>query len=61
MKLFSHRAARHWHGLPLEAVGLLSLELLRRCGDVALRDMASGHNGHGFGLDFGDLSGLFQP
>jgi len=38
-----------------------SLELSENHGDVALRDVVSGHDGDGlmFGLD--DLRGLFQP
>jgi len=39
----------------------LSLKVCKKCGDVALRDMAGGHNG-GDGLEVGldDLIGLFQ-
>jgi len=28
-----------------------SLEVFKECGDVALRDMVSGHGGAGLGLD----------
>jgi len=32
-----------------------------KCGDVALRDMVSGHGGDGLMAGLDDLSGLFQP
>lgn len=37
--------------LPREGMESLSLELFRKCGDVALGDMASGHGGVGLGLN----------
>jgi len=37
-----------------------SLEVSQSCGDVALRDVDSGHGGGGLGLDL-DLRGLSQP
>ena len=43
------RAAGHWHRLPREVVGSMSLEVFRKHGDVALRHMV---NGHGVGLGF---------
>ena len=37
------------------------LEVFKKCGDVALRDMASWHVGDGLMVALDDLSGLFQP
>mgnify|MGYP001864492600 CR=1 FL=1 len=47
--------------LPRKRVQLLSLEVFRSCGDVALRDVVSGHGGGGLLVGLGDLGGLFQP
>ena len=51
--VFSERAEVHWHRLPREVVGSPSLEVLQNRGDVALRDMVTGHGGCGLGLDLG--------
>ena len=56
--LFFKRAVLHWHRLPREVVVSPSVEVLRHCADVALRDMVSG-NGLVVGPD--DPRGLFQP
>ena len=37
------------------------LRVFRKCIDVALRDLASGHGGDGLAVRLDDLSGLFQP
>jgi len=44
--------------LPREVVGSPSLEAFQNHGDVALRDVGSGHGGSG--LTVGDLSSLFN-
>jgi len=43
----------HWHR---EVVHLLSLEVFKKRGDVALRDMVSGHGGDRLVVGLGDLS-----
>ena len=42
--------AKHWHRLPMEQVKSLSLEVVKNCVDVALRDVFSGHGGDGLVL-----------
>ena len=47
----------------MEMVGLPSLEVFKNCGDVALRDIVTGHGGDGLGLDLGvieDFSSLYD-
>ena len=48
-KLLSGRVVRYWDRLPREVVGSPSLEVLQNRGDVALRDVGSGHSGVGWG------------
>ena len=40
-----------WQRLPMEVLESLSLEVFKKRGDVALRDVVSGHGGEGLGLD----------
>ena len=51
---------RHWNRLSREMMEPLSLEVFKKHGDVALRDMVSGHGGVGLTAGLGDLRGLFQ-
>ena len=53
-KNFSKKVVMRWHRLPREVVRSPSLEVLKEGGDVALRDVVSGH-----GVGLGDLRGLF--
>ena len=45
--------------MPRAVVESLSLEALEKYGDVALRDIVSGHGGDGLILGLDDLRGLF--
>jgi len=40
-------------------MGSLSLEVFKNCGDVALRDVVSGHGEGGLVIGLRDLRGLF--
>jgi len=48
----SQKVLRYWNRLPREVV--------KKHGDVALRDMVSGHGGDGLKVGLDDLSALFQ-
>ena len=53
---YSERVAMHWHRLPRQWWGPF-----QNRGDVALRDVVSGHGGDGFMVGLDDLSDLFLP
>jgi len=52
---------RHWHRLPRGVVESPSPEEFKNRGDVALRDVVSGHSGDGLEVGLDDVNGLFQP
>jgi len=47
---FLERAVMHWHRLLREVVESPSMEMFKKCGDVALRDVVSGRGGEGLDL-----------
>ena len=50
---FFRRVIMNWHGLPRKVVGSPFLEVSKESGDVALRDVGSGHGGVGWGWAWG--------
>jgi len=59
-KVSSQKLITHWHRLPREVVKSPSLELFESHGDVALRDMVSGHGGDGLTAKLDDLLDVFS-
>ena len=58
---FSKRLVMDWNRLPGEVVGSPSLEVFKKQGDVALRDVVNMHGGDVLMVGLHDLSDLFQP
>jgi len=60
-RLDIRKMVRQWHRLPREVVQSPSLEGFKKRGDVAQRDVVSGHGVGGLVVGLHDLKGLFQP
>jgi len=56
---FSERVVMQWHRLPREVLGSPSLEVLKKRGDVALRDRISVCGGDGLVVGLDDLKRSF--
>jgi len=51
---------RLWQSLPRVVVESLFLEVFKKCRDVAMREMVSGHGGDGLTVGLDNLRGLFN-
>ena len=58
-KFFSKRMVLQWHSCPGGGESP-SLEVFQDCGDVAVRDVVSGHGGVGLMVGLNYLSGLSE-
>ena len=47
--------------LPREVVQSLPMEMFKNHGDVALRNVVTGHGGGGLTVGLSDLRGFFRP
>ena len=59
-KLFSGRAVRQWHRLPREVVKSQSQDVFKKCVNVSLRDVVSGHSGDGLAIGLDILVPFFN-
>ena len=57
---FSERAVKRWHRLPREVGESPCQEAFKKCADLALKDVVSGHGGDGLTVGLDDLQGLLQ-
>ena len=60
-KIYSQKVVMHWNRLPTDVVESPSLKVYKKHGDMAVRDMVSGHDGDGLMVGLDDLGGPFYP